>query len=106
MEDGCSEVGSLEVGFKEVGSLEAGFVEAGFVEVGSLEVGSPKVRVYYAALFGYAILLAPLENVQDRLDICPRWPSDISDEDVLKNLLALNLERSERGAAENTLAGA
>jgi hypothetical protein len=101
VEDGCSEVGSLEVGFKEVGSLEAGFVE-----VGSLEVGSPKVKVYYAVLFGYAILLAPLENVQDRLDICPRWPSDISDEDVLKNLLALNLERSERGAAENTLAGA
>jgi hypothetical protein len=26
------------------------------------------------------------------------WPEDIADEDILKNLLALNLERSERGA--------
>jgi hypothetical protein len=25
------------------------------------------------------------------------WPSDLSDEEVLQNLLALNLERSDRG---------
>ncbi len=43
-----------------------------------------------------------LQNAHERLDkavfIAYGWPADISDEDVLKNLLALNLERSERGA--------
>ena len=32
------------------------------------------------------------------------WTEDIADEDVLKNLLALNLEQSERGASTPNLA--
>jgi hypothetical protein len=56
---------------QRVGSLEGGSLEVGSSEVGSSEVSSPKVKAY-AVLLGYAILLAPLEDVQDRLDICPR----------------------------------
>ena len=40
-----------------------------------------------------------LQNAHDRLDravfAAYGWPSDISDEDILTNLLALNLERSK-----------
>jgi type II restriction/modification system DNA methylase subunit YeeA len=40
-----------------------------------------------------------LQNAHERLDkavfAAYGWPSDISDEEILKNLLALNLERSE-----------
>ena len=43
-----------------------------------------------------------LDNAHKRLDAAVfaayGWPEDIADEDILKNLLALNLERSERGA--------
>jgi type II restriction/modification system DNA methylase subunit YeeA len=50
-----------------------------------------------------------LENAHERLDeavfAAYGWPPDISDEDILKNLLALNLERYEHDAAENPLAG-
>jgi hypothetical protein len=39
-----------------------------------------------------------LENVHKKLDVAVfaayGWPSDLSDEEVLQNLLALNLERS------------
>jgi hypothetical protein len=42
-----------------------------------------------------------LENTHKRLDqavfAAYGWPADISDGEILKNLLALNLERSERG---------
>jgi type II restriction/modification system DNA methylase subunit YeeA len=44
-----------------------------------------------------------LDNAHKKLDAAVfaayGWPEDIADEDVLKNLLALNLERSERGAS-------
>jgi type II restriction/modification system DNA methylase subunit YeeA len=50
-----------------------------------------------------------LENAHKRLDQAViatyGWPSDISDEGILRNLLALNLERYEHGAAETRLAG-
>ncbi len=43
-----------------------------------------------------------LDNAHKKLDAAVfaayGWPEDIADEDILKNLLALNLERSERGA--------
>jgi len=43
-----------------------------------------------------------LENAHGRLDravfAAYGWPSDISDEEILKNLLALNLERSREGS--------
>jgi hypothetical protein len=43
-----------------------------------------------------------LANAHARLDravyAAYGWPPETTDEDVLKNLLALNLERSERGA--------
>lgn len=42
-----------------------------------------------------------LQNAHGRLDrvvyVAYGWPSDISDEEILKNLLALNLERSQSG---------
>ena len=48
-----------------------------------------------------------LESAHARLDeavfAAYGWPSDISDEEILKNLLALNLERSERGASTPSL---
>jgi hypothetical protein len=41
-----------------------------------------------------------LQNAHERLDkavfAAYGWPEDIADEEILKNLLALNLERSER----------
>jgi type II restriction/modification system DNA methylase subunit YeeA len=44
-----------------------------------------------------------LDNAHKKLDAAVfaayGWPEDITDEDMLKNLLALNLERSERGAS-------
>ena len=50
-----------------------------------------------------------LQNAHVRLDgavfAAYGWPPDISDEDILKNLLALNLERYEHGAAKNPLVG-
>jgi len=49
-----------------------------------------------------------LDNAHKKLDAAVfaayGWPEDIADEDVLKNLLALNLERSERGAPTPNLA--
>jgi len=49
-----------------------------------------------------------LDNAHKRLDravfAAYGWPEDIEDEDILKNLLALNLERSERGASTPSLA--
>ena len=46
-----------------------------------------------------------LENAHERLDeavfAAYGWPPDISDEEILKNLLALNLERSERAPPRN-----
>src|SRR5215208_3882725 len=49
-----------------------------------------------------------LHNAHKRLDeavfAAYDWPSNISDEEILKNLLALNLERYEHGAAQNPLA--
>jgi type II restriction/modification system DNA methylase subunit YeeA len=48
-----------------------------------------------------------LQNAHKRLDeaviTAYDWPSNISDEDILKNLLALNLERYEHGAAKTRL---
>jgi hypothetical protein len=42
-----------------------------------------------------------LENAHDRLDAAVfaayGWPLDITDEEVLQNLLALNLERAGEG---------
>ncbi len=42
-----------------------------------------------------------LQNAHKRLDeavfAAYGWPRDLSDEEVLQNLLALNLERSDRG---------
>jgi len=34
------------------------------------------------------------------------WPPEISEEEILKNLLKLNLERYEQGAAKNLIGGA
>ncbi len=49
-----------------------------------------------------------LDNAHKKLDAAVfaayGWPEDIADEDVLKNLLALNLERSERDAPTPNLA--
>ncbi len=49
-----------------------------------------------------------LDNAHKKLDAAVfaayGWPEEIADEDVLKNLLALNLERSERGASTPNLA--
>lgn len=49
-----------------------------------------------------------LQNTHERLDkavfAAYGWPEDIVDEEILKNLLALNLERSERGASTPSLA--
>jgi type II restriction/modification system DNA methylase subunit YeeA len=49
-----------------------------------------------------------LQNAHERLDkvvfAAYGWPEDIADEEILKNLLALNLERSERGASTPSLA--
>jgi type II restriction/modification system DNA methylase subunit YeeA len=49
-----------------------------------------------------------LQNAHERLDkavfAAYGWPLEISDEEILKNLLALNLERSERGASTPSLA--
>ncbi len=43
-----------------------------------------------------------LDNAHKKLDAAVfaayGWPEDVADEDILKNLLALNLERSDRGA--------
>jgi hypothetical protein len=43
-----------------------------------------------------------LQNAYERLDravfVAYGWPADISDEQILNNLLALNLERAERVA--------
>ncbi len=43
-----------------------------------------------------------LDNAHQKLDAAVfaayGWPADISDEDILKNLLALNLERSGQAA--------
>ncbi len=50
-------------------------------------------RRYYAPLFA-----EPSERRYGQLVSMKAWPEDIADEDILKNLLALNLERSERGA--------
>jgi type II restriction/modification system DNA methylase subunit YeeA len=42
-----------------------------------------------------------LDNAHEKLDAAVfaayGWPTDVSDEDILKNLLALNLERSADG---------
>ncbi len=50
-----------------------------------------------------------LQNAHEQLDkvvfAAYGWPSDISDEEILRNLLALNLERYEHGAAKKQLAG-
>jgi len=44
-----------------------------------------------------------LNNAHKKLDAAVfaayGWPEDVADEDILKNLLALNLERSERSAS-------
>jgi type II restriction/modification system DNA methylase subunit YeeA len=49
-----------------------------------------------------------LDNAHEKLDAAVfaayGWSEDIADEDILKNLLALNLERSERGASTPSLA--
>jgi hypothetical protein len=49
-----------------------------------------------------------LQNAHERLDkavfAAYGWPEDIADEEILKNLLALNLERSEQGASTPSLA--
>jgi hypothetical protein len=46
-----------------------------------------------------------LDNAHKKLDAAVfaayGWPEERADEDILKNLLALNLERSERGAPLN-----
>ena len=46
-----------------------------------------------------------LDNAHKRLDAAVfaayGWPADIPDEDILKNLLALNLERSAKEASED-----
>ncbi len=45
-----------------------------------------------------------LDNAHKKLDAAVfaayGWPADVSDEDILKNLLALNLERSAEGTAQ------
>ena len=50
-----------------------------------------------------------LDNAHKRLDeavfAAYGWPEDVADEDILKNLLALNLERYEQGAAKSPLRG-
>ena len=50
-----------------------------------------------------------LQNAHEQLDravlAAYRWSPDISDEDIFKNLLALNLERYEHSVAKNPLAG-
>jgi len=50
-----------------------------------------------------------LDNAHKRLDAAVfaayGWPEDIADEDILKNLLALNLERYEQGTAKSPLRG-
>jgi type II restriction/modification system DNA methylase subunit YeeA len=49
-----------------------------------------------------------LDNAHKKLDAAVfaayGWPEEIADEDILKNLLSLNLERSERGASTPNLA--
>ncbi len=50
-----------------------------------------------------------MTSLHDRFDMAVlaayEWPLDISDEEILKNLLALNLERYEQGAAKNLVGG-
>jgi type II restriction/modification system DNA methylase subunit YeeA len=50
-----------------------------------------------------------LQNAHKRLDhavfAAYGWPPEISDEEILKNLLALNLERYEQGTAKNLVGG-
>jgi len=56
-----------------------------------------------------ALQTSKMTSLHDRLDMAVlaayEWPLDISDEEILKNLLALNLERYEQGAAKNLVGG-